>query len=77
MNRTQLELLFFRRATGQELTEIPPHAVDLLSSLSDTTLLRILIVADLKIYPISRVAIRYSMKREAVRSIGRQHKVVR
>ena len=77
MTRKQLELVFFRRITGQELPDIPAHAVDLLTSLSDSTLQRILVVADLKTYTISRVAIRYGMKREAVRSLGRQHKIVK
>lgn len=77
MNRIKLELIFYRRITGQEVQEIPAHAIDVFTSLTDAMILRALVLADLKKDKISKVAIRYSMKREAVRSIGRQHGIVK
>lgn len=77
IDRNKLELIFYRKLTAIEVAEIPAHAVDLISSISDSQLLRHIIISELKRWSISQVAIRYNLPIERVRSIGRQCKLVK
>lgn len=70
-------LIFYRRMTGEEVDEIPPHALDLMVSMGETQVRNILIATDLKYSNIGKVAIRYGVHPDLVRSVGRNKRIVK
>lgn len=63
--------------TGQEVDDIPPHALDLMVSMGETYIRNVLIATDLKHSSIGKVAIRYGVKPDLVRSVGRNKRIVK